>query len=38
MFYQLIVKFQKKKKKGERKVVNMNKIDDLVTVLKKRED
>ena len=38
MFYQLIVKFRNWNKKGERKVVNMNKIDDLVTVLKKRED
>ncbi len=33
-----IVIFRKWNKKGERKVVTMNKIDDLVTVLKKRED
>lgn len=38
MFYQLIVMFRNRNKKGERKVVTMNKIDDLVTVLKKRED
>lgn len=38
MIYQLIVRFRNRNKKGERKVVTMNKIDDLVTVLKKRED
>ena len=38
MFYQLIVKFRNWNKKGERKVVTMNKIDDLVTALKKKEE
>ncbi len=36
--YQSIIMFRDRNSKGERKVVTMNKIDDLVTALKKKEE